>query len=447
MSFQMKAVFAILIIGFATVEVSANQELSLASFQANPIEKVLELISNLQAKVVAEGEEAQKLYEEFSEYCEDEAKQKQFEIKTGEAEKEKLEATIAKANSDIEGAEAAIGDLTAGIATNEKDLADATAIRKKENADFTAEEKDLMETIDILGRAIGILEQEMAKHGGAALLQQPQAQDGSTPVDNLLASLQALVDASSLSASDRTKLTALVQAHVKGGQPAEDAAEDAEEEAALGAPAAAVYKGHSGGIIQVMEDMLAKAEDQLADARKKEMNAQHNFELLEQSLKDEIENQNKKLANQKDIKASAEETKAAAEGDLAATVKDLEEDKAALAALHQDCMTKAQEFEAATKSRDAELEALATAKKIIKEATEGGTEVVYGAAASFLQLGSSTSARSGAIGRVVDLVKDLARAQGSSVLAQLAQRIRAVQRVGTGDDVFAKVKGLIKEML
>merc|ERR1719440_2334535 len=179
-----------LIVGFlsmALVPTSADKVLA----KANPIEKVIELLSNLQAKVVSEGEDAQKLYEEFAEWCEDEAKQKQFEIKTGEAQKEELEATIAKANADIEGAEAAIGDLTAGIATNEKDLADATAIRKKENADFTAEEKDLMETIDILGRAIGILEQEMAKHGGAAaLLQQPKAQDGSTPVENLLSSLQ-----------------------------------------------------------------------------------------------------------------------------------------------------------------------------------------------------------------------------------------------------------------
>merc|ERR1719453_1187929 len=361
--------------------------------KANPIEKVIELISNLQAKVVGEGEEAQKLYEEFAEYCEDEAKQKQFEIKTGEAQKEELEATIAKASSDIDAADAAIGDLSQGIATNEKDLKDATVIREKEHGDFVAEEKDLTETIDMLGRAIGILEQEMRKHdAAAALLQQPQAQDGSTPVENLLTSLQALVQASSLSALDGQKLTALVQAHVSGGQTAADEAVAAEEDAAagVGAPDPAAYKGHSHGIIGVMEDMLAKAEDQLADSRKKEMNAQHNFELLEQSLKDEMENQQKNLDAQKKAKAEAAETKATAEGDLAATVKDLEEDKAALAELHQDCMTKAQEFEAATKSRGAELEALATAKKIIKEATEGGTEVVYGAsAASFLQFGSS----------------------------------------------------------
>merc|ERR1719238_1074346 len=231
----------------------------------------------------------------------------------------------------------------------------------------------------------------MSKHDAAAALLQRQAQDGSTPIENLVDALQTVLQASSLSTSDQQKLTALVQTHATSGQSAGDAAVAAEEEAVagVGAPDPAAYKGHSHGIIQVLEDMLAKAEDQLADARKKEMNAQHNFELLEQSLKDEIENQQKNLDAQKKAKAEAAETKATAEGDLAVTVKDLEEDKAALASLHNDCMTKAQEFEAATKSRNAELEALATAKKIIKEATAGGTEIVY-SAASFLQLGMST---------------------------------------------------------
>merc|ERR1719352_1191787 len=105
-----------------------------------------------------------------------------------------------------------------------------------------------------------------------------------------------------------------------------------------------------------------------------------------------MENQNKNLDEQKKGKAEAEETKATAEGDLAATKADLEEDRAALKNLHMDCMTKSQEFEAATKSRNEELKTLAEAKKIIKEATEGGTEVVYGgaSAASFLQIGTAS---------------------------------------------------------
>merc|ERR1719443_1725373 len=80
--------------------------------------------------------------------------------------------------------------------------------------------------------------------------------------------------------------------------------------------------------------------------------------------------------------ASSQEKKAAAEGDLEVTTKDLEEDIKTKSTLHQDCMAAAEEFELSTKSRGEELNALATAKKIIKESTGGAAGQSY----SFLQM-------------------------------------------------------------
>merc|ERR1719364_641519 len=88
--------------------------------QANPMEKVIELISSLEAKLMKEGEMAEKAYKEFFEWCDDAAKNTQFEIKTATAEKEKLEATIAKATSDIEDASEQIDELATSIATNDR---------------------------------------------------------------------------------------------------------------------------------------------------------------------------------------------------------------------------------------------------------------------------------------------------------------------------------------
>merc|ERR1719361_2020278 len=177
-----------------------------------------------------------------------------------------------------------------------------------------------------------------------------------------------MVQASSINSADASRLTALVQSS--------QAAQDDDE--ALGAPDVAAYKGQSGGIIDTLGDLLEKAEGQLAEARKKETTALNKFQMVEQALKDEIKFATKGTAEAKKGLAECGEKKANAEGDLDATSKELAADTSALSDLHEECMTKAQDFEAETKSRGEELAALAKAKEIIIEATGG--------AASFAQL-------------------------------------------------------------
>jgi len=115
--------------------------------------------------------------------------------------------------------------------------------------------------------------------------------------------------------------------------------------------------------------MKEKSEAELADARKAETNAAHNFEMLKQSLEDELKVANKELGEAKRNIASSTEKKSAAEGDLAVTTRGLSEDVKAKSSLHHDCMQKSSAFEAETKSRGEELKALATAKSVIEEAT------------------------------------------------------------------------------
>merc|ERR1711865_239149 len=104
------------------------------------------------------------------------------------------------------------------------------------------------------------------------------------------------------------------------------------------------------------------------------------------------------------------------------------------------------DHEATTKSRTEELTAIATAKKIIGETTSGAVGQSY----SFVQVASKMETRADlANAEVVGLVKKLAKAHHSAALNQLASRISSVLRYGAagGDDVFAKVKGLITDMI
>jgi len=385
--------------------------------EGSPIGKVIEMISDLQAKVIKEGEEVQKTYEEFSEWCEERSKEVMFEIKTGKGEIESLKATIEKETANIQTQTTSIEELAGEIATDEADLAAATKIREKENADFTAQEKDLVETIDTLERAIGIIEKEI--NGGASMMQLKQS-------NNVVQALAAMVSAEALSSADGKKLTALVQS--------------SSDDDDSGAPAAAAYESSSGGIVGVLNDLLEKANSELEGARATENAALQNYEMLKGSLTDQIKFASKEKDEAAKSKAESEEGLATAKGDLKVTTADLDEDLSTLGSLHHDCMTKANEFETETNSRGEELKALATAKKIIIEATS------LAQTSSFLQISSGSDLVSF---EAVRFIRDLSRKQHSTALAQLASRMASTVRFGGSnkEDVFAKIKGLITDMI
>merc|ERR1719428_547814 len=128
------------------------------------------MISDLETKVIGEGTEAQKTYDEFAEWCEDKSTSLGFAIKTGKSEVAELKAIIEEETSTIGALETKIEELSSDIQTDEADLKAATKIREQEHADFAAQEKELSEVIETLGRAITIVSREMQK-GGSAMLQ------------------------------------------------------------------------------------------------------------------------------------------------------------------------------------------------------------------------------------------------------------------------------------
>merc|ERR1719242_1388375 len=154
-----------------------------------------------------------------------------------------------------------------------------------------------MEVVAALEKALDILEKEAAKNPAAF------AQVYNKNVKNILQSLSLVADAAAFSVDDRQRLIALAQT------------DQSDEE--FGAPAVASYKSQSGGIIDVLEDMKEKAESQLAEVRKAEETAKHNYEMLKQSLEAQISADTKDMKEEKAGKAEAEEGLAEAEEGLA----------------------------------------------------------------------------------------------------------------------------------
>ena len=124
--------------------------------------------------------------------------------------------------------------------------------------------------MDTPQRAIWTIQKETAKI--PAFLQKR-----STPT-----AFPAVFDAVAFSSIDGQKLLALVQSR----QSSDD------DDCELSAPAAATYKSHSSDIIDVFNDLLDKVQTQLDETRHSVASAAHTFAVLEQSLKDQLPQDN-----------------------------------------------------------------------------------------------------------------------------------------------------------
>jgi len=401
----------------------------------SPISKVIDMLSELKVKRETEGKVAQRLFEETASMCSARSKELEYEIKTGGSDQAELEASIADETAMLMAVDSKVEELATNIAKDELDLKSATEIRKREAADFTAQEKELMEVTTTIERASGVLERDMQKNS-ASFLQQKK------DITSVAQALNMLVDATGISTAEGKRLITLVQSFQKTQSSDDDA------DAGPGGPDPAAYEGKSSDIITILEKLLAKAEAKLSELRSDETSARHNFKIMKQSLSDEVSLAHRDMDAAKKNKADMKERKAIAEGELKTTIQDLKSDTEALHDLKQVCIAKFQEFEASKKSRTEEIKALKHAMSIMSKMVTGINSVTYGVNhfESFLQ-GSIVSRTDLANFEAVRFVRDLARKVNAPALAQLAFQMAAAMRSSNAQDQFAKVRGLITDMI
>merc|ERR1719199_256112 len=95
------------------------------------------------------------------------------------------------------------------------------------------------------------------------------------------------MEAVSIDTESHRRLKAFLQQTTASDQTDSD---DLSLKASMAQPQAKMvaYESKSGGILQTVKDMQAKAEGELSDLRKKEMGEAHNFKMVEQGLNAEI---------------------------------------------------------------------------------------------------------------------------------------------------------------
>lgn len=383
----------------------------------NPLAKVQDLLRSLVSAVDADGKVEDVAYRKYTSWCKTTLAASKFNFEQVTSQKEKLEATVNKASADAESSTMKIEELASSLSAAETELNKATMVREKEARDSASGEKELAQMSDAIGRAIGVLEKEMRKgRKGAASLAQL---DGKS-MDKVLAAFTAVLAAAALPAADKDQLLGLVQNNDDNVQAHHQPA----------------YESHTSGLLETLEDLKERADEELRALRVDETAKHHQYEKLKASIEREIAAMRKDLASEKSEKAAAEETKAMGKRDLAKAVEELKNSDSDLEMVRDQCKRAAADHEETVAARKEEMQVINDAMKVLNEACGEGS-------ASLLQLTASLRVTAGS--RAAELVRRLARRHRSSALAQLASRLGALARYSA--DPFAKVKNLIEDMI
>lgn len=404
---------------------------------SSPTSTVIELISDLQQKIIAEGEVAQKTYNEFASYCKKRAVVLGSELKEDKKEEKGLEAEIQKEITDIKTEDMRAEEESEDIAEADADLKSATKIREKEAADFAVEEKELVEVVSMLKRAAAVIQEGLQK-GSSSMLQL-------TSTSSLMEVLGSMVKAALCSSEDAARITALAQT----GEDSDDSDSSSSSSTAL--------EPKSQGIVDTLLELLDKAQKQLEEIRRKETEAKNNFALMKQNLKTEVQVSKEDMDDAKKEEEESQEEKSELKGDETIAEKDIKQERETLSDLRRVCVEKVQEFTATHNSRADELKALAEAKKVIQETTGAATQSVYGDSIAQVsmrvQVSSHAKALSGELSansnKALMTIRNLGKKHHSQELLLLASRMASTFKTGsyTGEDPFAKVVGMISDMI
>merc|ERR1719191_150950 len=151
--------------------------------------------------------------EEYMQFCDDQATDKGNAIKTATRQIEDLQATIEQSSAIIIEMTDEVATLGTSIATKEKELAEATSIRKGEHEDFKVTEKELVESVDQLARAIVQVKKGMSLAQGKGI--RMRAAMPAKQMKKLVSTLESIVESAMLTGQQRRRLKSFLQEHQK----------------------------------------------------------------------------------------------------------------------------------------------------------------------------------------------------------------------------------------
>lgn len=389
------------------------------------IAKVIEMLMDNKVKIADDLAAAEKEQAAYSQYCDDEAGSREYAIKTATRTMADLDAAVLDCTAQTKAADDEIATLGTEIAAKDGDIASATTVRSKEKADFAVVEKQLVTSVDQLEKAVVLI-----KRGSAAFIQSQTAKPKNWKEMQARALSKLLGKVIDAAWVDKAPAKAL-----KGFLQEQEAAGDADD-LSMNSKSSS---GSGESILETLEEMKEKAEETLSGVRMTEMKANHNFQMMVQSLTDAVELAKQKLSDANSLKATLAQTSGKAKGELELTQKGKMADMTFLSTLKSECATAATAFAEKTASAKGEMAAIEKAKSILSE----GVKVFFVQTKTndpFADDASTDDDKRAAVRKhLVDDLKALSHKVGSFAMMELAS--------SASQDPFEKVKGLITDMI
>jgi chromosome segregation ATPase len=168
----MKPMSTAIVLFLATVPLLTDASRAASTSRSPKVEKVVELLKDLQANLEADEKREQQMYDKYACWCETITHKKAEAIIEAKETMRTLGQEILSLKGKVATLTSEIEQLLKDMEENEKAQKTATEIRRKENEAFQAESMELKQALAALEKCIAVLVEATMPMGETALLQQ-----------------------------------------------------------------------------------------------------------------------------------------------------------------------------------------------------------------------------------------------------------------------------------
>jgi hypothetical protein len=371
-----------------------------------PIQKVIRLMTEMQTQLDKEAKEDEDMYDKMECWCETNEKEKSSAVAVNTQRVTDLTASIEELTAKSASLKSDIEELTKQVAASTTSLDESTALREKEAGEFQEFEKDHIVNMESLKGAL----MKLGKIHGDALDQQSLMQ-----VKQIL---RKHFEKHRRMFSGAQKKLALIQ------EPVESEVDSLLQQSGE-AP-------QSGAIFGILKQMKESMETNLKSSTDEESQAKDTYASMKASKEEEISAATELIESKKTELATTDEKNAASKEDLSDTSATVAADTKFLAELKDKCDSATADYQARSKVRNEEIQAVAEAMEILQG--DDARDLLM----KFTQV-SSTNKLSRNRDRAANLVSQLAKKMNKPKLNVLSMSMRL--------DAFTKVKASIDDMI